>query len=310
MDACGELVTFFLLGVLAAGVVGVLAYSALARRLSDQGARLAALEATVRAAAGEPASAPPSDLGAESRAQAAPPEGSEPPSAPTAARRPAAVPAGSEIPTPGVPAPESLPEEPSIGHPLAEPAAAGEPAPALPEPPPPPPRAVDWERWIGVRGAAVLGGIVLSIAGLLFLQYTIEAGWFTPEVRVVIAFAAGLVALGVSPLQRWRGYQAVSEALAGAGVVLLYGALWAGHVLYGLFGAPAAFAGLVAVTAVCGGIAWRHGSRVVAVLGLLGGFAAPLVLSAPVDDRSACSATSCSSTSACGWSPGGGAGER
>src|SRR5437867_2329074 len=39
-------------------------------------------------------------------------------------------------------------------------------APPRPQPPPPPeaPR-VDWERWIGIRGAAVLGGIVLALAG-------------------------------------------------------------------------------------------------------------------------------------------------
>ena len=56
-------------------------------------------------------------------------------------------------------------------------------------PPPPPPTGgdaatppsgesrgptIDWERWIGVRGAAVLGGIVLALAGILFVRYSIE----------------------------------------------------------------------------------------------------------------------------------------
>ena len=111
--------------------------------------------------------------------------------------------------------------------------------------------AIDWERWIGVRGAAVVGAAILGLAGLLFLKYSIEHGLIPPAVRV----AAGL--------------------LAGAGVVLLYASVWAARTLYALIGSGFAFVLMVLVTVACGVLSWRHRSRVIAVLGLAGGFATP-----------------------------------
>ena len=269
METCAELAGLVLIGFASLLIGGFIAYGSLHRRLTAHEERLAALE---EGAAGRSAGAEPRPEPEVPWARPAEPPPSLGKARVSADAEPAQPPPARE---PAVPSP------PAAGPPTPEPEA---PSPSEAPSPPAAPASVDWERWIGVRGAAVLGGIVLSIAGLLFLQYTIEAGWFTPSVRVLIAFAAGLAALGVSPLQRRRGYTAVSEALAGAGVVLLYGALWAGHVLYDLFGALPAFAGLVAVTAACGWIAWRHGARIVAILGLMGGFAAPLILSAPVED--------------------------
>jgi len=314
LDSCAEL--FVLVvggGTVVVLIVGFLAYSSLKRRLDAQAKRIADLEANVPAAtvrpedvpgaattdtAGRPAPVPTPAAGPAAAAPAGVQNaalGAPAPDRPSAQGRPAPPPAGDPEREPPRPAVTQRPDvdetaPPAVTPPPVEPVAPAEPAAPAPSPEPeappplPPPRTIDWERWIGVRGAAVLGGIVLSLAGLLFLQYTIEAGWITPEVRVVIALAAGLAALGVAPFQRRRGYPAVSEALAGAGVVLLYGGLWAGHVLYDLFGAGPTFAGVVAVTGTCGWIAWRHGSRIVAILGLLGGFAAPLILSLRVQD--------------------------
>jgi hypothetical protein len=133
------------------------------------------------------------------------------------------------------------------------------------------------------RGAAVLGGIVVAISGFLFLQYSIQRGWITPERRVVLAAIAGLACLvGSHPLRK-RGYPIVADSITGAGAVILYAASWAAHVLYGMISFPAAFAAMVAVTAACAFLAQRHGSLVIAVLGLVGGFATPIVLSSGQD---------------------------
>ncbi|MDX2169704.1 MAG: DUF2339 domain-containing protein, partial [Deltaproteobacteria bacterium] len=55
-------------------------------------------------------------------------------------------------------------------------------------------------------------------------------------------------------------------------------------VLYGLIGTPAAFVAMVAITAVCCALSWRHASLVVALLGLAGGFATPFLLSSGADN--------------------------
>ena len=144
---------------------------------------------------------------------------------------------------------------------------------------------MDWERWVGVRGAAVLGGVVLALAGFLFLKFSIEQGLIPPTVRVALGFLAGVACIGGSEALRKReqDYQATANALAGAGIVLLYAAVWAARVLYGLIGSGPAFFLMVLVTVACGVLSWRYGSLVIAVLGLVGGFATPALLSTGED---------------------------
>lgn len=156
--------------------------------------------------------------------------------------------------------------------PLAPPEATTSPAAAAAPP------TIHWERWFGVQGAAVLGGCFLALAGLLFVQYSIERGWLSPAVRCVLGAVAGIAALIVSSPLRRRSYRITSDALAGAGATLLFAATWAAYSLYELLPFWAAFAVLVATTAVCGALSLARGSRTIAWFGLLGGFATPLLL--------------------------------
>lgn len=188
---------------------------------------------------------------------------------------------GAAVPEPPVtptPTPAQAPASP------APPPLGARPPSSPPEPPAaaPPPAGrhggFEWERWLGIRGAAVLGGVVLALAALLFLKYAVEQGFFPPIVRLTVAVLAGLGTLVGSQTMRRRDYGITADAVAGAGIVILYGAVWAGHSLYHLIPAVLAFFLMVLVTTACAGLAWRHRSLVVAILGLAGGFAAPLVL--------------------------------
>jgi hypothetical protein len=128
-----------------------------------------------------------------------------------------------------------------------------------------------------------LGAVVLALAGLLFFQYSIQHGLITPAMRVVIGLGVGVFSIVASEWLRPRGYHATSEGLAGAGVVVLYAALWAGHALYHLIPMGLCFGLMILVTATCGLLAVRHASQLVAVLGLIGGFATPLLLQSGAD---------------------------
>ena len=152
-----------------------------------------------------------------------------------------------------------------------------------PGPPRPPAPPIEWERWIGIRGAAVVGAIALGLAGLLFFRYSIEHGLITPVMRVVMGTLTGLGCLVGSEWLRSRGYRQTAEGISGAGVVILYAAFWAAHVLYHLIGMPLVFGLMVLVTAACCLLAVRHASLLVAVLGLVGGFATPLLLASGAD---------------------------
>ncbi len=188
------------------------------------------------------------------------------------------------------------PAESTFEVPAAEvPAAPSEQAPEIPPPasrPPEPPEStpltparptIDWEQWIGVRGAAVLGGIVLALAGIYFVRYSIEAGWVPPMVRITLALLAGVAAILAGEALRKRDYAFSANGLAGAGVVMLYAAIWAGRNLYALFGSGLAFALMALVTVAGGVLSWRYRSQVIALLGLVGGFATPLLISADSD---------------------------
>src|SRR5262245_14696385 len=187
-------------------------------------------------------------------------------------------------------APQSREAGPGPPPEVAPPIAVERPAPVpTPPPPPEPPKRVepeappsspiDWERWIGIRGAAVLGGIALALAGLLFFQYSIQHGLISKSMRVALGLVAGLSCLVGSEWIRRRGYRPASEGLAGAGIVVLYAALWAGHSRYHLIPLWLGFVLMVLVTATCGLLAVRRAAPLVAVLGLVGGFATPLMLS-------------------------------
>ena len=190
---------------------------------------------------------------------------------------------------PAAPAPEPAVSEPPPPEPTPEPEPFQPPPPPVVElsPPAPPEEPllgrVNWEQWIGVRGAALLGGIVLALAAALFLQYSIEKGLIPPIVRVAVGMLTGVGAIGASEALRKRGYDATANALAGAGAVILYASTWAARSLYDLIGAGLAYALMTLTTVSCGLLAWRHAAREIAILGLAGGFATPLLLSTGSD---------------------------
>ena len=139
----------------------------------------------------------------------------------------------------------------------------------------------DFEDIFGRRLPIWGGGFALAIAGIFLVRFSIEAGLLTPLVRVAMSFIFGLSLLaGAEAAFRFDARLAdprVRQALAGAGLATLYGAFYLAGTSYGLIGAGGAFIGLASVTAVAIGLSFRFGLPS-AVIGLVGGFAAPLLV--------------------------------
>ena len=131
------------------------------------------------------------------------------------------------------------------------------------------------------------GGVTLAVAGVLIVRHSIDAGLLSPAVRVVfgLVFGVGLI-VGANAARRRAAIvrdPRVAQALSGAGIATLYASILVAANLYALVGPATAFVGLAAVTALAGGLALRFGAPS-AVLGLVGGLAAPaLVGSGPPD---------------------------
>ena len=266
---------------------------------SEAGAAPAAPAATL---APPPAAAPPrpaAPLQPVSPPPVSPPAGPppRPPAAPAppvpsqgppaqAPVPPAAVPASPPVPGPPRTTPPA-PPQPSIVTKSPAPVAA---APAQPPAPPPPPRPptppsppepaapVDWDRLV-VKLASVVAGVALVIASVFFLRYSIEAGWLQPPVRVAIAIVVATALLVLCELKAARRYLVTANAMDAAAIAILFSTFFAAHALWNLIPAAAAFVLLALVTALAVLLSIRRESLFIAVLGLLGGFATPALLS-------------------------------
>lgn len=139
---------------------------------------------------------------------------------------------------------------------------------------------------MGVKLFAWLGGFALFLGAVFFLKLSIEQGWIPPEVRVAMGFVlgAGLVVGGVV-LSRKR-YAVTAQTLCATGVVTLYAITFACRALYHFpfFGALPTFALMALITAAAFLLAVRLEARVVALLGMLGGFLTPILVSTGQDN--------------------------
>ncbi|MEA2342303.1 MAG: hypothetical protein QOF63_472, partial [Thermoanaerobaculia bacterium] len=167
-------------------------------------------------------------------------------------------------------------------QPTPEPEPVQPPPPPTPRPPRPTPTArkpFDWESLIGVKLFSWIAGIALVLAALFFLSYSVEHGWLSPPVRASLGLATGIILLLVCELRVARNYAFTANAMDGAGIAILYATLFAMHALWHLLPASAVFVLMLIVTAIAVLLSIRRDSVFIALLGLVGGFATPALLS-------------------------------
>jgi uncharacterized membrane protein len=167
---------------------------------------------------------------------------------------------------------------PPFEAPAAEIPPPFEPEPAaLPAPPPAiEPLRVGWEQRLGGRAFLWIGAITLALAAIFLVRYSIEEGYLSPEVRVILAALFGFALIGSAEKLRGRD-ERVAQALAAAGVAALYGALFAAVALYEMISKVAAGGGAAALTAFAIAVSLRHGI-LVAALAFVGGFLSPAII--------------------------------
>jgi len=200
--------------------------------------------------------------------------------------KPAAVtpaPSSEAAPSaPLAPRPEPIPRKTA-----ASPAA---PAPSQPSAPPPAaaPAAAENQleqiirnAWGYVTGGNVLVriGVVILFFGVAFLlKYAADRDLLPIELRLTAVAIGGLVLLGLGWRLRTRagGYGLV---LQGGGIGVLYLTVFAAFRLYGLLPPAAAFAILVLCALLSAVIAVLQNAQALALLGVAGGFLAPVLAS-------------------------------
>ncbi len=278
-DASEELFGF-VAGALLGALLGLV--SSLRGRLAGMEQRLARVEALSRRAAtaapgAEPASVPTPESVRVPPSPAAPPEMSAAAaSAPAvsvepAATRPAATP--PPVPAPRAPAP----------------VAASAPAAARVSPPAAEPPASDvFEHLLAtVRGWLFEGNVPVKIGLLVLmfgvaaaLKYAADAGWLTLPIEFRLAgIAAGAIAGLVWGLRTARERPAFGLSLQGGAIGILLLTVFATYRYYQLIEAMPAFVMVIILVAGASVLAVRQNAPALAVLGFIGGYLAPVLIS-------------------------------
>ena len=145
-------------------------------------------------------------------------------------------------------------------------------------------RSFDWESLIGVKLFSWIAGVALLVAAIAFLKYSLEHGWMSPSVRMAIGLLTGAGLLGACETKRAQAYGVTAQSLTAAGIAILFSTFYASTALWHLMPPTGAFACMVLVTAVAVALSIRRDSIFIALLGLLGGFLTPALLSTGTDN--------------------------
>jgi uncharacterized membrane protein len=136
-----------------------------------------------------------------------------------------------------------------------------------------------WFNWIGI--------IAITFGVAFFLKYAFESQWIGPAGRVLMGGAAGLGILAAGEALRRRGLRQYAYVLSGGGILILYLTVYAAREFYRLIEQSPAFLLMTAVTAAAVLLAARYHALPIAVLGLIGGFLTPVLLSTGHDNQPA-----------------------
>jgi len=141
-----------------------------------------------------------------------------------------------------------------------------------------------FEDLIGGKLPIWIGGVALVFAGFFLVRFSIEAGLFGPAARCITAALFGLLLIGAAEFGHriprfgniFKDEVRIGQSIAGAGIASLYATLYMASELFGLLGLTSALIGVIAITILAFILSQKHGPPT-AIMGLLGGFAAPYI---------------------------------
>lgn len=134
-----------------------------------------------------------------------------------------------------------------------------------------------WELLLGGNWLAIIGVIAVFIGTAFFLKLAFENDWINQTNRILLGVFGGAVFLAIGEI--WRNkYASYFNIITGCGIAILYLTIFSAYALYSMIGYYFAVAFLLVVTILAVLQALRNNSITLAVLGVVGAFAAPFVL--------------------------------
>jgi uncharacterized membrane protein len=124
-----------------------------------------------------------------------------------------------------------------------------------------------------------LGIIALVVCVAYFLKWSMDRGILGPSGRVAISVISGIGMLVGGLFNLNKRYHLLAQGFLGGGIAFLYFSMYAAGPMYHLIPTPVTFALMILVTLTAGVLSVRITSQLIAVLGIIGGYATPIMLS-------------------------------
>jgi uncharacterized membrane protein len=123
-------------------------------------------------------------------------------------------------------------------------------------------------------------GVPIMVTGILFfLKYSSDHGWLNAQAKVTLTLLTGAALLGTGIRLLGKRYDLIAQGLMGAGLAALYGAVFAASPMYNLITPLVAFGLMICITIGAGFMSVRFNSLLMAILGIIGGYGTPVMLS-------------------------------
>ncbi len=139
-------------------------------------------------------------------------------------------------------------------------------------------RNPDLEKFIGENLVSKIGIAILVLAIGFFVKFAIDNNWVGPVGRVGIGILCGGILVFLAHRLR-NNYKAFSSVLVGGGLAIFYFTITLAYHQFHLFSQTIAFVIMIIITAFAVLLSILYDRQELAIIALVGGFAAPFLVS-------------------------------
>lgn len=134
------------------------------------------------------------------------------------------------------------------------------------------------EKFIGENLINKIGILITVIGVAIGAKYSIDNGLISPATRIALGYMMGIGLLGFG-MKLKNKYESYSSVLVSGAMAILYFITYLGYSLYGLFPQIPTFGLMLVFTAFTVYAALNYNRQIIALLGLVGAYAVPFLLS-------------------------------
>ena len=141
-----------------------------------------------------------------------------------------------------------------------------------------PKQPTNWERFIGENLFGKIGIVIIIIGVFIGVKYSIQHNLISPAMRLVLGYLMG-IGLFVTGAMLKKKYESFSAILVSGAMTIFYFVTFIAYAVFGYFPQSLAFVLMFLFTAFTVLASLSYNQVVIAIIGLVGGYAVPFLLS-------------------------------